>query len=397
MKFVLWKHYRWVILFIGVLSQITFAIGFAGIPASAIIMRNSYKFSMEQLGLVLGCMGLGVALSEIIWGILTDKLGDKIVLIAGLVLMGITYLIISLLFTPIYDLIPKYWSLGGLLIIAGAVGGSINSSSGRAVMTWFQENERGFAMSIRQTAIPIGAAFGVLLIPYTSLNYGYKISFIILSIICFIASLCAYIFMSELKSEVSKNIKTENQTNLFKNKKIWKIALAGGALTFPQMAILSFSSIFLSDKYHLDIIITSYISFIIQLGGGCLRIIAGKVSDKYKNRKKIISLIAIVAGIAALTIGLIPVQNSYFIIFLLIILGLFGNAWHGIGYTEIAISSGSQYAGRALGVMGTTVFTTSFLVTFIIPFIIKYLSWNSVWVITGVISLLAVPLIKEKK
>lgn len=82
------SSYRWFILFIGVLAQITFAIGFAGIPTSAVIMRTDYHFSMSQLGFVLGCMGLGVAISEIIWGILTDKLGDKIVLIIGLVSMG---------------------------------------------------------------------------------------------------------------------------------------------------------------------------------------------------------------------------------------------------------------------------------------------------------------------
>lgn len=73
---------------IGVLAQATFAMGFAGIPITGILMRDAYHFSLYELGFVLGAMGLGVAASEIIWGILTDKLGDKKVLIFGLMVVS---------------------------------------------------------------------------------------------------------------------------------------------------------------------------------------------------------------------------------------------------------------------------------------------------------------------
>lgn len=50
------------------LAQATFAMGFAGIPITGILMRESYNFSLHELGFVLGSMGLGVAASEIVWG-----------------------------------------------------------------------------------------------------------------------------------------------------------------------------------------------------------------------------------------------------------------------------------------------------------------------------------------
>src|SRR5690349_21735332 len=108
--------YRWFILAIGVLAQMTFSTAFAGIPVAGVIMRDSYHFSTSELGFVLGCMGLGVALSEIIWGVLTDKLGDKIVLIIGLGLMGVTFLIISAGFVPYDGRQPGYLPLGLLLV-----------------------------------------------------------------------------------------------------------------------------------------------------------------------------------------------------------------------------------------------------------------------------------------
>ena len=51
--------------------------------------------------------------------------------------------------------------LGGLvalLAVAGLFGASVNAASGRAVMGWFPHDERGLALGIRQTAIPIGGA-----------------------------------------------------------------------------------------------------------------------------------------------------------------------------------------------------------------------------------------------
>ncbi|MGM0748663.1 MAG: MFS transporter [Bacillota bacterium] len=392
------SNYRWLILFIGVLAQITFAIGFAGIPTAGVIMRNDYHFTLGQLGFVLGCMGLGVAISEIIWGVLTDKLGDKIVLIIGLGAMGITFLIISLGFVPQDGTYPSYKSIGALLIIAGAVGGSINSSSGSAVMTWFKDNERGFAMSVRQTAIPIGAAIGSVLVPYIALVYGFRYTFFTLAALCFIVTVCVWIWMIEIKIENTSTVTMEKEgVSPLKRVSVWKIAIAGAALTFPQMSVLTFASVFLTDKHHLSIGTISIIAFGIQIGGGCLRLITGRITDKHRNRRKVMCVIAIIAGIAGIILGLASNQNTIVVVFLLIITGLAGNAWHGIGYTEIAVTAGVQYAGRALGMLGATVFAVSFMIPYVIPFILKVSSWEGVWIIVGIASFTAFPLMLESK
>ena len=142
------NNYRWFVLGIGVLAQATFAMGFAGIPITGILMRESYNFSLYELGIVLGSMGLGVAASEIVWGIITDKLGDKTVLILGLWSSTLVFVVIALWLTPGNSNSGiKYLHLGAALAMAGACGGSINSSSGRTIMQWFDDSERGFAMS----------------------------------------------------------------------------------------------------------------------------------------------------------------------------------------------------------------------------------------------------------
>ncbi|TCP66541.1 MFS transporter [Baia soyae] len=387
-------RYRWFILSIGVLAQIVFAIGFAGIPLSGVIMRSDYHLSMGELGFVLGCMGLGVGISEIVWGILTDKLGDKVVLMIGLASMGATYAIIAYGFVP--GGITDYRALGSLLILAGAVGGSINSSSGRAVMTWFQDHERGFAMSIRQTAIPVGAAIGSITIPFIASSYGFGLAFSTLAALSLIVTLVVWIWMVELEipEASTQNVSGEGVSPL-KRMSVWKIALAGAALTFPQMSILTFASVFLTDQHHMSLFVVSIIAFSIQLGGGVLRLVTGRITDKYQNRRNMLRWISVIAGIAGILLGLLSGQNEFLVVGLLIITGLAGNAWHGVGYTEIAVAAGVRYAGRALGMMGATVFAVSFVIPYMIPFILKMSSWSGVWIFVGIASLLALPLIFE--
>src|SRR5262249_31185074 len=52
-----------------------------------------------------------------------------------------------------------------LLTLAGMAGASVSAASGRAVMGWFAADERGFALGIRQTAVPLGWAIAALALP----------------------------------------------------------------------------------------------------------------------------------------------------------------------------------------------------------------------------------------
>ena len=386
--------YRWLILAIGVLAQMTFSIAFSGIPVSGVLMRDAYQFSIGELGFVLGCMGLGVAISEIIWGILTDRFGDKIVLIVGLSLMGITFAVTAVGFVPQPGTRVGPVALGLMLVIAGAVGGSINSSSGRAVMSWFQDGERGFAMSIRQTAIPLGGALGSVLIPWVAAVHGFRSAYFTLAAVCALTTLCVWRWIIEVEAPApapANAARVATDTSPLRRFDVWKIALAGALLTVPQMAVLTFAAVFLTDHEHMGMVTIAVILVLVQVGGAVLRIVTGRLSDKYKNRREIIRAISVVAGLSGIGLGLgvLAGIGGVWLVALLVLTGLAGHAWHGVAFTEIAVMSGVQNAGRAIGMMGTTVFTMSFLTPYGIPFVLQQGTWAHAWALVGVLSLLA--------
>src|SRR4249920_3916407 len=77
-------RHRWKVLGIGVAANTCLSAIFQGIPTTAVLMRSNYHLGNAELGLVLGLMGLGIALSELPWGLLTDRWGDRRVLLTGL-------------------------------------------------------------------------------------------------------------------------------------------------------------------------------------------------------------------------------------------------------------------------------------------------------------------------
>lgn len=369
----------------------TFSVAFSGIPLSAIPMRESYNFSTEQLGFVLGCLGLGVAVSEIFWGVLTDKLGDKFVLLVGLSAMGVTFFATALLFSPSAIDPPGYYSVGAMLVIAGAVGGSINSSSGRAVMSWFQDGERGFAMSVRQTAIPVGGAIGSVIIPWVVVSHGFRTAFLTLAGICLLTTLCVWKWLIEINplpipAKQGRQSLTSDNTPLGRWD-VWRVAASGALLTVPQMSVLTFGSVFLADHLHLSLAVSALTLVFIQFGGGALRILAGRISDKYTNRRTIMAIIAVASGLPAIALWAASDSAGFVLVPLLVLTGLAGHAWHGVAFTEIAVMSGVQHAGKAMGMMGTAVFTMSFLTPLAIPLVLNRTSWGVVWLLVGVFSL----------
>ena len=119
--------------------------------------RDEYGLSLTEVGVVLAAQWIGTTVTLLPWGLLADRIGERLVLAIGLTLCGALLLGLAL--------VPPFPVLVALLIAGGAAGASVNSASGRAVMQWFDAGERGLALGIRQTAIPLGGVTTSLVLP----------------------------------------------------------------------------------------------------------------------------------------------------------------------------------------------------------------------------------------
>ncbi|MEN5157830.1 MFS transporter [Achromobacter spanius] len=393
--------HRWKVLAVGVAANTAFSAVAAGLPTTAVFMRAGYRLDNDQLALALGLLGLGVALFELPWGLLTDRWGDRPVLLAGLGSTTGALAWMSGWAAPADGIVPSLWLLAVGLVLVGMLGGSVNGASGRAVMAWFDDGERGLAMSIRQTAVPLGGGLGALLLPWLAAHAGFGAVFGVLALMCGTAALLAARWLRDPGAPSASAPARHAGGSPLKDTRVWRAALAIGIMCSPQFAVLTFAAVFLHDALHAGIGVLTGVMVAVQLGAMVARIASGRWTDRRGNRRGYLRGCALLSfalyaalAAAAWHAGASPTAWDVSVLALLLAAaGICASAWHGVAYTELATLAGASRAGTALGMANSCVYLVLFATPLAIAHIVAAASWPLAWLIAGTCMLAALPLL----
>ncbi|WP_269507062.1 MFS transporter [Burkholderia sp. IMCC1007] len=406
--------HRWRVLAAGVAANMSFSAAAAGIPTTAVWMRSAYHLDNGALGLVLGALGFGVALSELPWGMAADRFGDRRVLLTGLVATAAMLALMVATIVPTADAVPPLVRIVAAMCCVGLLGGSVNGSSGRAVMRWFGERERGLAMSIRQTAVPLGGGVGAALLPSLASHAGFAAVYGALMLLCAGSAALTWRWLHEPPAasaaaqpvRVAANRAVAPQPparharnparNPLASGAVWRIVLGIGALCAPQFAVLTFATVFLHDFGRLGLAGISMAMVTLKLGAMAMRVWSGRHTDRHGNRRAYLrGSVCVAAGsfalLAAATAGSPHVPLAA-IVAILVFAGICVSAWHGVAYTELATLAGADHAGTALGMANTIVYLGLFATPLAIPPLLAVSSWSVVWLATALIAGATYPL-----
>src|SRR5699024_259127 len=148
----------WMILVIGVLTQMAATLAITG-PAFLIpYMHADLDFTLTQSGTVAAAPSFGLILTLIAWGAFADRYAERLAMTLGI---GFTALAsaaaVAVVDSPVRMVI--------IIAASGAAAASVNSASGRVVMGWFPRHRRGLAMGIRQMSQPLGTSIAAVTVP----------------------------------------------------------------------------------------------------------------------------------------------------------------------------------------------------------------------------------------
>ncbi|KWA14170.1 MFS transporter [Burkholderia territorii] len=397
--------HRWRVLAAGVAANMSFSAAAAGIPTTAVWMRSAYHLDNGALGLVLGALGFGVALSELPWGIAADRFGDRRVLLTGLVATAAMLALMVATIVPNAHAVPPLMRVVAAMCCVGLLGGSVNGSSGRAVMRWFGERERGLAMSIRQTAVPLGGGVGAALLPSLASHAGFAAVYGALMLLCAGSAALTWRWLHEPPDALAGAQRPAGQQqhqpaaparSPLASGRVWRIVLGIGALCAPQFAVLTFATVFLHDFGRLGLAGISAAMVALQLGAMVMRVWSGRHTDRHGNRRAYLrGSVCVAAGsfalLAAATAGSPHVPLAA-IVAILVFAGICVSAWHGVAYTELATLAGANHAGTALGMANTIVYLGLFATPLAIPPLLAVSSWSVVWLAAALVAAATWPL-----
>jgi len=356
-------RYRWTILGAGVVAQASFSAIFFGLPALAPAVREHYGLSLPEVGLVLASLNIGLLSTLLLWGIVADRIGERAVLSVGLTGCGLALFVTA-----------ATSSLAGLvvtLVVAGALGGGTQTASGRAVMSWFGPEERGFALGIRQTAVPLGGAIAAVGLPTLEQHVDLDAAFLALGAGCLAAAtVCAALIRRE------PSVDHLHPGRPLRDRRIWRLCIGSTFYVATQISLLGFLVLFLHDERGVSATAGAAVLAVTQALGGVARIVVGRWSDRRRERIALLLRLGLLLAASALVAALLLSASLWLLLPALVIAGTCSLAWNGLSFTATAEIAGRSRAGAAIGLQQSFLAAGSIAAPLAFSAVVHATSWR---------------------
>ena len=345
-------RYRWVILAAGTTAQTMFSAMTIGLAAIAPQLRAEYQLTLTETGVVLGAAALGMILTLLPWGLLADRIGERAVIAMGLISGGIV-LASAGRTTSLAPLVAA-------LALSGALGASVNAASGRAVMGWFAEDERGLALGIRQAAVPIGGAFAAATLPWLASAGGTKLAFAALGAGLVFGGVLAGALVRE--PPLQPGHAPAGGRPPLRDPRMWLLAGGSSLYLTAQIATMTFVVLFLHLHRGLSTHSAAAVLAVTNILGIGARIAAGRWSDRMHARVAPLRLVGLALAAGMVVAAALVDAPLAVLVPVLIVAGVLGLSWNGLAFTAAAERAGAARAGAALGFQQTTLAVVSSIV-----------------------------------
>jgi sugar phosphate permease len=363
------------VLAAGTAAQASFSAVLIGLPVLAPALRASYGLSLPEVGVALSSVWFGPILTLLPWGLLADRVGERIVLASGLAVCGVL--------VAVAGRSGSFVGLVALLAVGGGAGASVNAASGRAVMQWFGAEERGFALGLRQTAIPVGGALAALALPAVNGAGGLQASFAFLGGVCLASALAAALVMRE-PARPAHELEPKDVEWTLKDSRLWLLCTGSGLYLFAQIAVTAFLVLFLHDAHGVGAGSAAAALAVMQLGAVVTRISAGRLSDAMHARVRPLRWIGLASAAGVLLTALLAKAPLELVVPAIVIAGAISMAWNGLSVTAAAELAGPARSGAAIGFQQTTLAVIGVLVPAGFAALVAATSWRTGFALASV-------------
>jgi sugar phosphate permease len=374
------SRYRWVILATGAVGAGAFSALRMGLPSLGPAVRGAYGLSLGEVGIAFAAVTGGGMLTLIPWGALTDRIGERPVMAAGLAGCAASLLGAAAATT--------YPTLLVALLAAGMFGSSATGASGRAVMGWFARGERGYALGIRQMALPMGGALASLTLPSLVDARGLDAAWVALAGLSASAALAAVVFMRDPPPAPSARPAPPSPVPT-RDARIWRLGAGGALLVCAQSSMLGFIVLFLHDARDVSAATAAAALGVLQIVGALVRIVAGRRSDREGLRIAPIRRIAARNAALLVAVGALAAAPGALLYPVLAVAAVSTMSWNGLAFTAAAEISGRARAGTAMSMQNTLISVGGVLAPTAFGVVVELTSWNAAYALLAVAPLAA--------
>jgi sugar phosphate permease len=372
--------YRWAVLGAGTVAQASFSTVSFAIAVLAPALRVQYDLSLTEIGVVLAAEWVGLTFALLPWGFAVDRFGERWTLSAGLAVCA------GLLAAAAYA--PGFEELVLFLGLAGIAGGSVQSGSGRAVMRWFAASERGLALGVRQTAVPVGGAIAALVLPLLETPRAgllFVAGFVLAG-----ALLGALV----LRAGTEEHIEAVDVELTLRDRRLWVACWGSGLYLVAQVALMGFVVLFLVEQRGFSTAEAGVVFAAGQVIASVLRIAVGRWSDVVRSRVRPLRLIGLVIAVSLGVVAALTAATPWVLVPVLAAATGLSMAWNGLSYT-IAAELGGRRSGAAIGFQQTVLSAIGIAAPIGFAAAVSASSWGAAFALAGLFPLVGIWLLRS--
>ena len=330
--------YRWAVLAAGTVAQASFSTVSFAIAVLAPALREEYDLSLTEIGVVLAAEWIGLTFALLPWGFAVDRWGERWTLAGGLAACSL--FLVGAAFAPSFG-----W-LVVLLGLAGIAGGSVQSGSGRAVMRWFSARERGLALGVRQTAVPVGGAVAALVLPLLETP---RAGLLFVAGFVLVGALAGALV---LRAGTEEHLDATDVEITLRDRRLWLACWGSGLYLVAQVAMMGFVVLFLHDERGFSTGEAAAVFAAGQALAAALRIAIGRWSDVLGSRVRPLRWIGVTVAATLGAVAALTGASPWLLVPALALATGMSMAWNGLSYT-IAAELGGRRSGAAIGFQQT--------------------------------------------
>ncbi|MFU2047365.1 MFS transporter family glucose-6-phosphate receptor UhpC [Avibacterium gallinarum] len=398
-------------------------IGYAGFYFT----RKSFNYAVPALiadlgidkndiGMMTTAFYITYGISKFLSGIFSDRSNPRYFMAIGLFFSGIINIF--------FGLSSSLLVFMSLWILNAWFQGWGWPACSKLLTAWYSRTERGAWWSVWNTAHNVGGALIPLIIGYVTLHYSWRYGFIIAGIITIFIALFLGLRLrgtpeslglpsiGQWRKDKLELIQEQEGKDLswqqilyryvFLNKYIWLLALSYTLVYIVRTAINDWGNIYLTEKYHYDLVSANSAISLFEIGGILGSLVAGWGSDKLfsSNRGPMALLFAIGIFFSILALWLM-VQEIFILqsaVFFSIGFFVFGpQMLIGMAAAEC---SHKKSPGAATGFIGLFAYLGAALSGYPLAVVMQYFHWNGFFVVISccafLIALLLLPFLKAQ-
>lgn len=382
---------HWRMLALALAAQVAVSVIIQGVPTLAPFLQADLGLTRAEVGLFNSALMFGSLCAMFAAGWIVDVKGERVALVGGnLVVGGFCF---AMLATDSF--------VTALIVMFGAgLGGAFPTpAGGKAVMGWFPLHQRGTAMGIRQTGIPVGGALAAALLPAIALAAGWRTAVAAGGLGCIVtAAICAWGYRNPPEAfELPAAARGRGSLRELLTRDILLLGLGGAVLTLGQFTLITYLALYLKETQGVPVAVSAGLLVLAQVAGAAGRILWGVWSDRvFQRRRKPALLLANgLAAVGALALGWLPASTSHWVLFPLVAVYAFNTlGWHGCWVSLLVETAGSAQQGRTIGLGMSLMYPGIILLPPLFGwFVDRTHSWPWAWTLLSAVLVLGVLLL----